>query len=284
MLVIGIHLAETDPSTFFGPAKPHSKGSERTLEKDLCKGISTRTLRYLPPSSIEIAFPILISHLVIPPVLQPTTKIMSSTGEKRKANPSLWKPTSKHFVPRYTGPSITEMTTEQRSIRDAILASRPGTGLNGPFGPWLAVPSIAQPAQTLGKACRYGTSLSRRESELVILLTGSKFQSHTEFDIHVGEALESGIDLDIIHAIPRDEEFSLESVNTALLPLLSDDRERSIVQFAAEMLETSKVSEATYAGTKLALGGKDSVLVEITSIVGYYAFVSYTLNVFQIPS
>jgi hypothetical protein len=36
--------------------------------------------------------------------------------------------------------------------------------------------------------------------------------------------------------------------------------------------------------TREAVGGKDAVLVEITSIVGYYAFVSYTLNVFRIPS
>ena len=177
------------------------------------------------------------------------------------------------------------MTTEQTAIRDAILASRPGTGLNGPFGPWLAVPAIAQPAQSLGKACRYGTSLSRRESELVILLVGAKFKSHTEFDIHVGEALKAGIDLSIIQAIPRDDDFSVEAVRTKLLPLLTNDaREVAIVKFAAELLETSQTSEETYQETKQALDGKDSVLVEITSIVGYYAFVSYTLNVFQIPS
>ena len=208
----------------------------------------------------------------------------SSAGEKRKENPGEWKPTSKDYEPRYTGPPAEEMTEEQTSIRDAILASRPGTGLNGPFGPWLAVPAIAQPAQSLGKACRYGTSLSRRESELVILLTGAKFQSHTEFDIHVGEALKAGIDLKIIQAIPRDAEFSLEAVTTNLVPLLTDEREREIVKFTAELLATSKASDETYARTKGALDGKDSVLVEITSIVGYYAFVSYTLNVFQIPS
>lgn len=196
----------------------------------------------------------------------------------------MWQPTSKNFQPRYLGPTKDKMTAEQVSIRDAILASRPGTGLSGPFGPWLAVPSIAQPAQTLGKACRYDTSLSRRESELVILLTGAKYISHTEFDIHVGEAIKAGLGLDVIRAIPRDDRFSNEAVSRQLVPLLTDMRERAIVQFTAELLETSKVSDETYAKTKQALDGKDSILVEITSIVGYYAFVSYTLNVFQIPS
>lgn len=176
------------------------------------------------------------------------------------------------------------MTAEQRSIRESILASRPGTGLSGPFGPWLAVPAIAQPAQCLGRACRYGTSLSRRTSELVILLTGAKYQSHTEFDIHVGEALQAGVDLAIIRAIPRDADFSLAAVLSVLLPLLTDAQERAIVHFTAELLHTTTVSDETYAMTREAVGGKDAVLVEITSIVGYYAFVSYTLNVFRIPS
>jgi hypothetical protein len=44
------------------------------------------------------------------------------------------------------------------------------------------------------------------------------------------------------------------------------------------------VSDETYARTKEALDEKDEVLVEITAILGYYAYVSYTLNVFKIPS
>lgn len=212
---------------------------------------------------------------------------------------------SRDRVPRYSGPSDENggtMTDEQRQIRDAILKSRPRTGLSGPFGPWLAIPAIADPAQALGRACRYGTSLSQRESELVILLTGAKTRSHAEFDIHVGEALNAGLSMNLIVAIPRDDEFSLAAVKERLIPLLTSsedntnddissgagsvnhERERAIALFAAELLETCTVSDETYAATKLALGREDSVLVEITSIVGYYTFVSYTLNVFQIPS
>jgi 4-carboxymuconolactone decarboxylase len=196
-----------------------------------------------------------------------------------------WRPTSRNLQARYTGPSVeADMTAEQRSIRASILASRPGTGLCGPFGPWLAVPAIAQPLQSLGRACRYGTSLSRRASELVILLTGAKYKSHTEFDLHVGEALRAGVDLSLIRTIPRDAAFSLAAVQAAVLPLLTDASERAIVAFTAELLHTTTVSDETYASTREAVGGNDAVLVEITSIVGYYALVSYTLNVFRIPS
>mmetsp|Transcript_9401 Transcript_9401/g.18933 ORF Transcript_9401/g.18933 Transcript_9401/m.18933 type:complete len:253 (-) Transcript_9401:111-869(-) len=218
-------------------------------------------------------------------------------------------PTSTAFQPRYTGPSPENMTPEQTALRQSILESRPRTGLSGPFGPWLAVPSIARPSQELGRTVRYETSLSMRESELVILLTGAKFKSEAEFDIHVGEAMRAGVGLDVIKSIPRgallsqegrkdgkdnNAEFSLENVKKHMLPLLEKEnayegkgdllRDIPIVLFTAELLETNAVSDETYAKTKRLLGGDDSVLVEITAIVGYYAYVAYTLNVFRIAS
>lgn len=206
--------------------------------------------------------------------------------------------TARDLQPRYAGPRYdSSMTEEQREIRNAILKSRPRTGLAGPFGPWLAVPEICRHAQNLGRACRYGTSLTFQESELVILLTGAKMKSHAEFDIHVDEAIQAGWTMEQISAIPRDDQFSLRAVQQQLVPRLknnnnhnnnNDEKEyariKAIALFTAELLETSTVSEETYHSTKQALGGNDSVLVEITSIVGYYVFVSYTLNVFRIPS
>ena len=146
------------------------------------------------------------------------------------------------------------------------------------------MPDIAQPAQALGRACRYGTSLSFRESELVILLTGAKTKSHSEFDIHVGEALKAGISNEVIHAIPRDDDFSLAAVTGKVLPLLDNERERAIATFTAELVDSYTVSDETYAASKKALDDKDSVLVEITSIAGYYTYVAYTLNAFRIPT
>jgi 4-carboxymuconolactone decarboxylase len=123
-----------------------------------------------------------------------------------------------------------------------------------------------------------------RESELIILLTGARHEAHAEFDIHQGEALRSGLTMDIISAIPRDEGFSLERVESDLLPLLAEsERDVAIARFTAELLETSTISEETYQATLKAVNGKESVLVEITSIIGYYTYVAYTLNAFNIP-
>lgn len=117
-----------------------------------------------------------------------------------------------------------------------------------------------------------------RDSELVILLTGAKMRSLTEFVIHTGETLKAVIDSDAIKAIPWDDNFSVEVVQEMLL---ADARQRlrNIAAFAAELLHTSTVYE-TYQKT---MDNEDSVLVEITSIVGYCVYVSYTLNVFRMP-
>lgn len=192
--------------------------------------------------------------------------------------------TSHSFTPRFNGSSVDRLTREQLNIYNSIVASRPRTGISGPFGPWLAVPQIADPAQKLGHACRYGTSLPPHESELIILLTAAKHKSHTEFDIHVGEALKAGITMDVIESIPRDDEFSITSVQECILPkFMNRPRDQVIVRFVSELLENSSVCDATYKAAKYALKD-DSVLVEITSIVGYYTFCAYTLNVFQIPT
>lgn len=123
-------------------------------------------------------------------------------------------------TPRYAGPSEDEMNQQQIEIRDEIIRSRSRTGLNGPFGPWLAVPNIARPAQALGKECRYDTSLSMEESELIVLLTGARIKSHTEFNIHMDEALKSGHAMEFIQSIPRDESFTIQSVHEYVIPML----------------------------------------------------------------
>ena len=166
---------------------------------------------------------------------------------------------------RYNGPKYpSEMNQKQKGIYNSILKSRPNTGISGPFGPWLSVEAIAEPASQLGKVLRYDTSLSFRESELIILLTASKMKSNTEFQIHRGEALKAGIGMDLIATIrrPLDEiDLSLETIKKHVIELLDNDREKAIVAFTSELLDTSTVSDETYESTKACCDNKDSVLV-----------------------
>ena len=96
--------------------------------------------------------------------------------------------------------------------------------------------------------------------------------------------MKAGMTKKVINSIPRDEAFSIEAVREKVLPLLENDRQRAIATYTAELLVTYSISDETYEATKSLCGGKDSVLVEITSIAGYYTYVAYTLNAFRIPS
>ena len=93
--------------------------------------------------------------------------------------------------------------------------------------------------------------------------------------------------MDIICHIPRDHRFTKENIEKELiLPFIKCDVDISLIRFVVEILLNSGiVSDDVYNDTRDKVGvGKDETLVEITSIIGYYTFVAYTLNVFQIPS
>merc|ERR1712113_600184 len=66
----------------------------------------------------------------------------------------------------------------------------------------------------------YDTSLTKYQSEMIILLTASKHSSHSEFDIHVKEGLDAGISMEFICGIPRDERFCVENVEKELIPIV----------------------------------------------------------------
>ena len=70
-------------------------------------------------------------------------------------------------------PSPEALGAEQKKIYEAIVATR--GNVQGPFLAWLLSPGLAGPAQQLGAFCRYQTSLSLPESELLILYVAAHY-------------------------------------------------------------------------------------------------------------
>ncbi|KAL1523425.1 hypothetical protein AB1Y20_018365 [Prymnesium parvum] len=199
-------------------------------------------------------------------------------------------PSSLQGPPRFTGPSLAHMSAEQRAIYDEIAATRP-TGVHGPFGPWLASPAIAQPAQQLGRVCRLETSLSPAESEMAILLTAARHNASTEWAIHERMAREAGAHTAasllqgtgqpglLFHASGVANDV-IQSIKRRQRPDGLPSRMAAVHDFSRSLLDCSRVSGTTYE-VALGLMGEKS-LVELTAILGYYTLVAFTLNVFQI--
>ena len=62
-------------------------------------------------------------------------------------------------------------------------------------------------------------------------------------------------------------------------PKSAQKDERAIYDFIQELYKTRRVSDRTYKKVQLLLG--DKATVELVGILGYYALISMTLNVFR---
>jgi 4-carboxymuconolactone decarboxylase len=172
-------------------------------------------------------------------------------------------------MPRISLPTPETMDADQKRVYDKIISGRRGR-IQGPLRAALHNAELADRWQALGELLRYNTSLSPRQSELAILVTGRACHSPFEWYAHRSEAEKIGIEPQIIEAILAE---------TSAPGLSGDDA--VIVQVAAELNRLNSITDATYADALLRLGERR--LVELTALVGYYTMVAMTLNAHEIP-
>jgi 4-carboxymuconolactone decarboxylase len=164
-------------------------------------------------------------------------------------------------------PADSDLTEEQRALRDSILVSR--GNLDGPFVPWLMSPELGQLAQQLGAFCRYRTELSLQESELLILCVAARFDCVAEQQIHEPIAKKSGISPSCIDAI-----------RARHVPSFDASRLHTLHALARSLLDKNRIERDLYENACLVFGTK--TLVEVVGILGYYALAAFTLNAFEI--
>lgn len=172
-------------------------------------------------------------------------------------------------MPRITLPAPESMDADQRRVYDKIVSGRRGK-IQGPLRAALHNAELADRWQALGELLRYNTTLTPRQSELAILVTGRACRSPFEWYAHRLEAEKIGIAPQVIEAI-------LAEVVPEGLP--EDDA--VVVQYATELNRFNSVSDATYAEALKRLGERK--VVELTALVGYYTMVAMTLNAHEIP-
>ncbi len=161
------------------------------------------------------------------------------------------------------------MSPEQRRVHD-LIASGPRGVVQGPLRVWLHRPELAERAQALGAYCRYGSSLPPRLSELAIIITGAHWHAGFEWHVHAPIAVKEGIDPEAV-----------EAIRTGREPALARADEAAVYAFATELLRTRAVSEATFARARAAL--EPEGVVDLVGVLGYYGFISMTLNAFAVP-
>ncbi|HSW03085.1 carboxymuconolactone decarboxylase family protein [Aquabacterium sp.] len=170
---------------------------------------------------------------------------------------------------RITLPSPDSMNPDQRRVYDKIVSGRRGK-VQGPLRAVLHNAELANRWQALGELLRYNTSLSPRQSELAILVTGRACRAPFEWYAHRLEAEKVGIEPQVIDAILAE----------TWPPGLSDD-DAAVLRYAGELNRFNSVSDTTYADALARFG--ERTVVELTALVGYYTMVAMTLNAHEIP-
>jgi 4-carboxymuconolactone decarboxylase len=170
-------------------------------------------------------------------------------------------------TPRLPAFDAAQASAEQKAVLEEIL-SGPRGNLNGPFLGWIYSPELAQHAQRLGAFCRYRTGLPLRLSELAILVTAARWQAQAEWYIHYPIALQAGL-----------PEALAEQIRTGAEPYFDDADDALIYAFATELYDAKRVSDTTYARAIERFGRE--TIVNLVGLLGYYALVAMTLNVFD---
>ncbi|MFT4009658.1 MAG: carboxymuconolactone decarboxylase family protein [Nocardioidaceae bacterium] len=183
-------------------------------------------------------------------------------------------------TPRLPLLTPTQLSAEQAALREAIAGGERARdsaafaliddagGLAGPFNAMLHAPGVGDPLQRLGASIRYQTSLPDRSRELAILLVATAWDSAFERMAHEAVGLRAGL-----------SETDLAALREPTRPASLDQAETAVYDVTSALIAGDIDDELWHRGTEL-LGYQQ--LVELTTLVGYYALLALQLRVFRV--
>lgn len=169
-----------------------------------------------------------------------------------------------------------DLDEDQRAVYDELVGgarggvpTAPDGSLAGPFNAMLHAPVVGGPLQELGAALRTRGSLPERARELAVLAVAAQHRSAFEWWAHSAIAARAGVGDELVRAVrDRDPVTPRDPVEAATLAATRC------------LLAAGDLDDAAYADAQRVLG--DAGLVELTTLVGYYALLAMQLRVFRV--
>lgn len=207
-------------------------------------------------------------HAARPAASKSSAKSSSKSSSSATGRPAPAKSRRSRLAPL----AEADFTAEQKALLAAIRSGPRGkdTPIEGPFAVYLRSPAYGDLAQALGGHCRLGTSVPKRLSELAILMTARHWRAQYEWHAHAPIAEEAGLPAATIRAL-----------RAGRRPAKLRADEAAVFDFVTELYRSRRVSDPTYRRIHKVLG--EAGAIELTGILGYYALVAMTLNVFRMP-
>jgi 4-carboxymuconolactone decarboxylase len=201
------------------------------------------------------------------PAKKKTTPRRKTTGKKAKpANKAKPTPCRLQDIPEE------KHSAGQRALIDAIRSGPRGgaTQMRGPFAVFLQAPEYGHLAQQLGGFVRHQTRVPPRLSEFAILVAARHWRAQYEWFAHAKIGAAAGIK-------PK----TIAALHAGRRPTSAPADELAIYDFIQELYRAKRVGKRNYARVHKLLG--DAGMVEFVGILGYYALVAMSLNVFHMP-
>ena len=170
---------------------------------------------------------------------------------------------------RYRELERDELNEAQRRVWDDVVAG-PRHAVPPPAHVWLNSPGLADHAHKLGAHVRFGTDFSPRLTEIAILVTARYWTAQFEWQAHARLARQAGLAEEVIAAIAERR-----------TPAFTDPDDQLVYDFCSTFYRNRGVDDRLFEKVKQRFGERG--LVDLTGLIGYYSFVSVTLNVFEVP-
>jgi 4-carboxymuconolactone decarboxylase len=174
------------------------------------------------------------------------------------------------------GPSgrIVEIAVDQMTAAQLAaykrLVSGPRGRLPTPYKIWLHSPPLADAMEGVGTYLLHGSSLTKREVEIAVLVIARHFEAEYVFRVHGREAEEAGLARDVVTAI---------GAKTA--PPLADPRERAVYRAAAALCAGAPVPQDVFDSADAALGQQG--IADVLALLGYYTSVAFVTKFYAVP-
>ena len=151
----------------------------------------------------------------------------------------------------------------------AMLLSTGAGGLAGPFNAMLYAPEVGHALQELGAAIRFRTELTPRVREMAILVVAQAWDSAYERDSHEPIGREAGL-----------TEAEIEALRAGTDPGFAAEPEQVAYSVVRSLVGPADLDDQEYAAAVAALGERS--LVELSTLVGYYATLALQLRIFRV--
>lgn len=161
-----------------------------------------------------------------------------------------------------------DMNDEQAKVYD--WANDSGGVVGGPYYAYIRLPQLFEASQNL-RTCLWSGPLSKRERQIANITIARHWGAEYPWFAQVRVGLEVGIDRTVI-----------EAINEGLTPDLPDARERACFMVPRELLNSRKLSDASYAAAEEALGLED--FVALVALTGTFSMTCITANTFEVDA